>query len=488
MSMTLLLTSSILTAPVAAIGIAVARRHPNLREAISIVASLVLCAINIAIYQQWQATGIPPMRFGAFAPGLELVLTVEPLGLVFALLASALWLVTLIYAIGYMRAHEERHQTRFFVFFALAIACVMGVAYSGNLITLFLFYEALSLSTWPLVVHAGTEEAKRGGRIYLGLLLSTSIGLFLPAIILTWWLSGSVTFTPGGLLPPNLHDGWLALLLLLFVLGVGKAAIMPVHRWLPAAMVAPTPVSALLHAVAVVKAGVFTIAKIGLYVFGLEQLSVVGSREMLLYLCGFTVIAASLVAMREDNLKARLAYSTISQLAYITVGILLAVPLAVTGAGMHIAMHAVAKITLFFCAGAILVASHKTRVSQLRGIGRQMPLTMTAFFIASVGIAGLPPTGGTWSKWYLVLGSLEAGAWAVAIALLCSSILTLIYLTMIPVQAFWPGGGVQQRREAPWPCLLAIGVTTAATLALFFFPEGLYSLVTQASGGSYRGQ
>lgn len=479
-----LLIASLLTAPVAIVGILLARRQANLREAVSIGASLLLCAVNLGIYRSWQAGENPELLLGELLPGLELVLRVEPLGLLFALLASILWLVTLIYAIGYMRGHDEHNQTRFYAFFALSIACVMGIAYAGNLITLFLFYEALSLATWPLVVHAGTDKARAGARVYLGVLLSTSIGLFLPAIILTWWFSGSTDFTPGGILPDDLHGGWLAALLVLYVFGIGKAAIMPFHRWLPAAMVAPTPVSALLHAVAVVKAGVFSVAKIGIYIFGLDQLSAAGSREFLLYLTGFTIIAASVIAMQQDNLKARLAYSTVSQLAYITLGVLLAVPAAATGAGMHIAMHAAAKITLFFCAGAILVASHKTRVSELRGLGRQMPLTMGAFFIASLGIVGLPPTGGTWSKWYLLMGSLDAGAWAMAIVLLVSSILNIIYLTMIPVQAFWPvQGAAQERREAPWPCLLAIALTTSATVGLFFFPGGVHALVTQATGG-----
>ncbi len=478
-----LLLASLAVAPVAIAGILCLRNRPNAREAVSIGASLLLLGISVAVYRALQAGDSPQWHSGELLPGLRIALSVEPLGALFALVASFLWLVTVVYAVGYMRGHNEQHQARFYAFFALSIGCVMGVAFAANLFTLFLFYELLSLSTWPLVVHAGTDEARHGGRVYLGILLTTSILFFLPAIILTWWTSGTLAFTPGGVFPPDVSPLLLSVLLLLFVFGVGKAAIMPFHRWLPAAMVAPTPVSALLHAVAVVKAGVFSVVKIGVYIFGLDQLAAVDSRDWLLYLAGFTLLAASIVALRQDNLKARLAYSTVSQLAYITLGVLLAVPDGVVGSGMHIAMHAFGKITLFFCAGAILVATHKTRVSQLGGLGRQMPFTMGAFLVASLCIVGLPPTGGTWSKWYLMLGTLDAGAWPLAFALILSSLLSIVYLTMIPVRAFstFEGdaaaveeGGI---REAPLACCLAIGVTGAGCIALFFFPQPLYELV-----------
>lgn len=478
-----LLLASLAIAPLAIIGIVLLRARPNGREAVSVLASMALLAVNIGVYRSLQLGDLPSWHSGEILPGLRLELAVEPLGALFALIASALWLVTVIYAVGYMRGHGERNQTRFYAFFALSIGCVMGVAFAGNLLTLFLFYEMLSLSTWPLVVHAGTDKARHGGRVYLGILLSTSIVFFLPAIILTWWSAGSLSFTPGGLFAPDTDPRLLSALLVLFVFGVGKAAMMPFHRWLPAAMVAPTPVSALLHAVAVVKAGVFSLVKIGVYVFGLEQLAAVDSREWLLYLAGFTLLAASIVAMQQDNLKARLAYSTVSQLAYVTLGVLLAVPDGVTGSGLHIAMHAFGKITLFFCAGAILVASHKTQVSELRGLGRQMPFTMAAFGLASLSIVGLPPTGGTWSKWFLMLGTLDSGALLLTAALVLSSLLNIVYLTLIPVRAFWRIDGGDdawtpaQIREAPLACCLAIGVTTAACVALFLFPQSLYELV-----------
>jgi multicomponent Na+:H+ antiporter subunit D len=278
----------------------------------------------------------------------------------------------------------------------------------------------------------------------------------------------------------------LGALLVLFVFGIGKAAIMPFHRWLPAAMVAPTPVSALLHAVAVVKAGVFTLLKVCVFIFGMDLVPTLPSTAFLMYVAAASILLASIVAMRQDNLKRRLAYSTISQLNYIVMGALISSGAAIVGSAMHIAMHAVAKITLFFCAGAILVAVHKTEISDMRGLGKRMPLTMAAFFIGSLGIIGVPPTGGTWSKWYLLLGTLESNEWVLMVTLMLSSLLTIVYLLAIPARAFFPGGNndrdnddtinVSLSREAPLPMMLAIVITTLATLGLFFFPQPIHDL------------
>jgi len=270
----------------------------------------------------------------------------------------------------------------------------------------------------------------------------------------------------------------------LFAFGIGKAALMPFHRWLPAAMVAPTPVSALLHAVAVVKAGVFAILKITVYVFGLDLLSVTGATTPILWVAAITIIGASLVALYQDNLKRRLAYSTISQLSYVVLGAVLANTAGIAGAAVHIATHAVGKITLFFCAGAILVAAHKTRVSELDGLGRQMPITMGAFLIASLSIAGLPPMAGLWGKWYLSIGALDAGYGVLVGVLMLSTLLNIAYLLPIPLRAFFAksAGESKQWREAPLPCLIAIGFTTIACVVLFFFPGPVYRLATMIAG------
>jgi multicomponent Na+:H+ antiporter subunit D len=466
----------------ATIGIVAVRRNQNSREAVSIFASLVVFCSVVSIYLDLQNGETIAVHWLQILPGLSLSFSVEPLGMIFALVASALWLVTILYAIGYMRGHNEDNQTRFFCCFAIAIGSVMGVAFADNLLTLFIFYEVLTLSTYPLVTHSGTEAAKKAGRIYLGILLSTSIALFLFALLGTWVIAGTLDFTQGGVFPADTNTTLLGVILVLFIFGIGKAALMPFHRWLPAAMVAPTPVSALLHAVAVVKAGVFTIMKVCTLIFGIDLLAILPTTQGLVYVAGATVLLASFIAMRQDNLKARLAYSTIGQLAYITIGALLASSLGVIGGSMHIAMHAFGKITLFFCAGAILVAAHKSKVSELDGLGKQMPITMVAFFIASLSIIGIPPGGGSWSKWYLLVGSIDTEQWTILVILLLSSLLNIAYLLPIPIRAFIfkesttnVAVGV---KEAPLPCLIAIGITTLGCIALFINPDPLYGLAS----------
>jgi multicomponent Na+:H+ antiporter subunit D len=465
----------VLTPLVGALLVLLTGRSPNLRETMSILTGFVLLAQVISITPAVLAGEIPKQLLATPVPRLPLALALEPLGLLFALIASSLWIVTTVYAIGYMRGHGESDQTRFFAFFAIAISATMGVALSANLITLFLFYELLTLSTYPLVTHAGTAEARRGGRVYLGILIGTSMAFLLPAIIATWYFTGSVTFEAGGILAGKVSPLTTGILFALFAFGIGKAALMPFHRWLPAAMVAPTPVSALLHAVAVVKAGVFSILKIVIYVFGIDLLAQNGVRELMLWVVAVTILGASIIAMNQDNLKRRLAYSTISQLSYVVLGAVLASAAGVAGAAIHIATHAVGKITLFFCAGAILVAAHKTRVSELDGLGRQMPITMGAFLIASISIAGLPPLAGMWGKWYLAIGALDSGYAMLVGVLMVSTLLNIAYLIPIPIRAFFGGSSEPKKpiKEAPIPCLLAIVTTSTLCVILFFFPSAL---------------
>ncbi|MCX7555054.1 monovalent cation/H+ antiporter subunit D family protein [Marinicella sp. S1101] len=462
--------------------ILITRNKPNLREACSIGIGLILFYLVINLYHGVTQGEVISAQWVELVPGLGINFSIEPLGMLFALIASFLWLVTTVYAIGYMRDHNEQNQTRFFCFFAFAISGVMGVAFAADLFTLFIFYEVLTLSTYPLVTHAGTDKAKAGGRVYLGILLSTSIVFFLFAIISTWFVAGTLTFTAGGVFAADVNPVIAGAILVLFIFGIGKAAIMPFHRWLPAAMVAPTPVSALLHAVAVVKAGVFTIIKVCLFIFGLDLLAILPSTQFLLYLAGITVLLSSLIAMRQDNLKARLAYSTVSQLGYITMGALLATSAGIIGSSMHIAMHAFGKITLFFCAGAILVAAHKSKISEMHGLGWQMPITMTAFFIGSLSIIGVPPTGGTWSKWFLLVGTLDSAQYFLMAALMISSLLNIAYLLPIPFRAFVPKEKMSregiQIKEAPLPSLLALSLTALICLVLFVYPQPLYELVT----------
>ena len=471
--------------PVAgALLIAATGTWPNVREAVTLSTGGLLFLTVLTILSRVEQGARPAITLVETLPGLPIALAVEPLGMLFALLASFLWIVTSIYSIGYMRALGEKHQTRFYICFAVAIASTMGIALAANMFTLFIFYEVLTLSTYPLVTHSGTPEARRAGRIYLGVLLGTSIGLQLVAVVWTWALAGTLDFTTGGILRDHASPLIIGVLFALYVFGIGKAAIMPFHRWLPAAMVAPTPVSALLHAVAVVKAGVFTILKVTLYIFGTDLLADMGATRWIAYVAAATIILASLVAMGKDNLKARLAYSTISQLSYVVLGAMLVNVWGIIGAGMQIVMHAFGKITLFFCAGAILVATHKTDVSQMRGLGRRMPITMAAFLIGALSIIGLPPLGGTWSKWYLVLGTLEAGDMVLLGVLMVSTLLNIAYLLPIPVRAFFDGregDAGEGIREAPAACVLALVITALGCLALFLNPDPLYALMSQVA-------
>jgi multicomponent Na+:H+ antiporter subunit D len=481
-----LMLAAVLLPFAGAAGILLCDRWPNLREAVTLLSAGSLGLIVITLYRRMQDGAALALQLAEPLPGLPLRLEIEPLGMLFALVASVLWLITSIYSIGYMRAHHEKNQTRFYALFAVAIGSTMGVAFAGNLFTLFLWYEVLTVSTYPLVAHAGTPEARRGARTYVTILLGTSIGLQLLALLITYSFTGTLDFREGGILAGKVDPAWAGLLFALFVFGIGKAAVMPFHLWLPAAMVAPTPVSALLHAVAVVKAGVFTVLKVTVYIFGTDFILQSGASDWLVWFAGATILFASLVAMTKDNLKARLAYSTVSQLSYIVLGALLATQASILGSVLHIAMHAFAKITLFFGAGAILVAAHKTEISDMAGLGRAMPVTFGAFFIASLSMIGLPPFGGMWSKWYLAMGTLEAGQWLLLSVLLASSLLNIAYLLPVPVRAFFgkavDGTVYTQVREAPASCLAAMIVTSLACLVLFFHPEPFYQLASTIAG------
>lgn len=463
------------------------RRWPNMREAVTIVGSVVLLGVTVAVASDVLDGARLSFDVGTILPGLMIAFAVEPLGALFALVAGALWLANSVYSIGYMRGNNEPRQTTFYVLFAIAIASTMGIAFSANLFTLFLFYETLTLATYPLVTHKGTPEAMRGGRVYLITLLSTSIGLLLPAIAITGYLAGTLDFTSGGILAGTASPGVLAALLALFVFGVGKAAVMPVHFWLPAAMVAPTPVSALLHAVAVVKAGVFTLVKVIVYIFGIDMLATTGAGDWLLYVAGFTVMAGSVIALRQTNLKRMLAYSTISQLSYIVLATAILTPISVTGAVLHIAAHAVSKITLFFAAGSIYTAAHATEISQLRGIGRRMPWTMAAFAVGAFSMIGIPLTAGFLGKWFMLGGAIEGSTWFAVGVIFVSTALNAAYFLPIVWRAFFVAPAPADDHhpahgEAPLPIVIALTATAIGTIALFFLP-GLPLALAERVGG-----
>ena len=468
-----------LLVPVAtAILIPLVGRWPNLREAVTLLGSALVLVAVVSLAIEVVGGARPSLHVTTVVPGLDIAFAVEPLGALFALVAGTLWLANSVYSIGYMRGNREPRQTNFYLLFAVAIASARGIAFSGNLFTLFLFYEALTLATYPLVTHKGTPEAMRGGRTYLITLMSTSIGLLLPAIAITFFLAGTLDFAEGGILADTASTFVLGALLALFVFGVGKAAVMPVHFWLPAAMVAPTPVSALLHAVAVVKAGVFTIVKVIVYIFGVGTLTATGAGDWLVYVAGFTVLTASFLALRQTNLKRMLAFSTVSQLSYVVLAAAILVPISVTGAALHIAAHASSKITLFFAAGSFHTAAHADEISQLRGIGRRMPWTTTAFAIGALSMIGIPPTAGFLSKWFMLSGAMESEQWVAIGVIVISTILNASYFLPIVWRAFLSkpeaGHGASPSMghgEAPWPIVLALMATAIGTIALFFFPS-----------------
>jgi len=464
-----------------AVAIAFAGRiNKNLREGVTLVTAAALAWTVASLVPLIYAGARPAISITEVVPGIELAFKVEPLGMLFACLASGLWIINSIYSIGYMRGNAEQNQTRFYTCFAIALAATMGIAFSANLFTLFIFYEVLTLSTYPLVAHKGDEKTVRSARVYLGILLTTSIGLLLPAIVWTYIVAGSGDFTPGGILAGKLEGPAVGLLLGLFVFGVGKAAIMPVHRWLPAAMVAPTPVSALLHAVAVVKAGVFTVTKVIIYVFGIDFLFAEPSSSWLVYVTAFTIIAASIVALRQSNLKRLLAYSTIAQLSYVVMSAAVLKPFAEIGAMTHMVAHAFGKITLFFAAGAIYTAAKKTEIHQLHGIGRRMPWTMAAFTIGALSMIGVPPTGGFVSKWFILAGAFQAENYLVLATIILSTVLNAAYFLPIIFMVWFAREKSSpdiNHGEAPLAMVLALTITAGLTIGFFFFNGPVLELV-----------
>ncbi len=413
-------------------------KNPNARDATSFIAAIIKFSIVISMAPAILSGHVIEYTLFHTLPGVDFKLRVDSLSMVFATISSFLWILASVYSVGYMRSAKEHAHTRFFSCFSIAIFAAVGGAFSANLFTLFVFYEVLSLVTYPLVYHKEDKDSWAGSKRYIVYLVGASKTFLLAAIILTYYLVGNLDFVPGGLLAhANISSTLLTILYICFIIGFAKAAIMPFHAWLPAAMVAPTPVSALLHAVAVVKMGVFSILRVIFHVFGPDLLRQLHLGVATAYVASFTIIVASIYAMTQDNLKRRLAYSTVSQLSYIILGASLLTPSSMIGGIIHIANHAFSKITLFFCAGSVYCAAHKTEISQLSGIGKKLPWTMAAFFLASLSMIGVPPAAGFVTKWYLALGSIEAHEIPLLVVLLASSLLNAIYFLPITYKAFF---------------------------------------------------
>ncbi len=467
-----------LTPFVGAYAVIALRNHPNPREGASLVAALLtflFAAFSLPAAFGGSAKPTPAVEL---LPGLGLQLNGDGLGLLFAVLASFLWILTTVYSVGYMRGLKEHTQTRYYACFALVMGATMGVALSSNLFSLFLFYEILTVATYPLVIHKETEEAFAAGRKYLVYTLSGGVAV-LAGMMLLQGLggSGALSFIGGGnpalaAISPDLARA--AFVLLFAGFGV-KAAIMPIHGWLPTAMIAPTPVSGLLHAVAVVKAGVFGELRLMLFLFG-PLMVTLGVQWLAIAAAAITVIGGSLLALLQDDFKARLAYSTISQLSYILLGAAMLVPVAasgvtsemmfvlVVGVAFAIAAHAFGKLTMFFVAGAVAVETGKTKISELDGIGKKMPREFVAFTLAALSMIALPPMAGFVAKWYISAGAWNAGFWWVPILLVVSSALNVGYWLPILIRAFFrPYEG--EMGEAR-PLLAAPLIVTAAGAVL----------------------
>jgi multicomponent Na+:H+ antiporter subunit D len=473
-------------APLIGAGLVMATgKRPNVREAISLLAAVTMFGITLSL--------VPAIREGQTlhftvfqllpgtalgSSGLSISLRADALSMIFALVASSLWIAAVFYSAGYMRGLHEHAQTRFNTCFALALFGAIGCAFSDNLLTLYLFYEIVSVTTYPLVAHHQDEEGYEGGKKYLVYLTTTAKALILPAMVLIYVLSGTLDFANNihtGILPPDVHRGIVTALYICCILGFAKNGVMPLHHWLPGAMVAPTPVSALLHAVAVVKVGVFSTVRVMLYVFGVDKMNAFNLGLPTAYFVSFTIIAASVIALSKDNLKSRLAYSTVSQLSYIILGVALLTPTGIEGGLVHIANHAFSKITLFFCAGAIYVAAHKKNISEMSGLGRAMPFTFGAFALASLSMIGAPPVGGFISKWYLLLGAMDARSMLIIGVLITSTLLNAAYFAPVVYQAFFGKPSAEDahhhQSEAHPAMVVPLCITAVISLVIGLYPN-----------------
>lgn len=467
-------------------------KKPNLREFWTLGAAVAKFGLVLALLPQVLAGRIAETRLFELAPGIRFALKADAAGVFFALVASGLWILTSIYNIGYLRGLKERKQTRYYASFAVCLSATIGVAFAANLLTFVLFYEILTVATYPLVIHKETDEAVRAGRKYLVYTLSAGV-LLIAATALTWQTAGTLDFVPGGFLAATtLSAKTVKALFILFLGGVGvKASIMPLHGWLPTAMVAPTPVSALLHAVAVVKSGVFGVIRVTGFVFGPRLMSELGLNIVLAGFAAATILMASLLAFREDNLKRRLAYSTVGHLSYIVLGMALLAPAAVAGGLLHLAFHATLKITLFFCAGAVYVNLHKENISEMDGIGKVMPWTMGAFAIGAIGLAGIPPLNGFISKWYLGLGALQADRPLALALLVLSGLLNAGYFFPIIRRAFFKAGSLPaDAKEASPALVIPLLVTAALSLGFGLYPDlffRFYRVAAAVAAGIFGG-
>ncbi len=463
-------------------------RNPNLREAVSVIAGILKFSFVCMLIPPFLKGESISLKIATILPGIELSFKVDGLGLLFAFGASFLWILTTFYSIGYMRGLREHAQTRYFACFALSLSSAIGIAFAANLFTMFIFYEALTVVTYPLVAHHEDKEGLEGGRQYIVYLLGTAKILLFAAIVITYILTGTLDFKKGGIFTAEVVENnkfILQIMLILFIYGFNKSAVMPFHSWLPAAMVAPTPVSALLHAVAVVKAGVFTVSRVLLNVYGENTIRAIGMQDLIFFLTGFTIIVGSLIALTRDDFKARLAFSTVANLSYIIIGVAMFSPLGIMGGLIHISMHAFSKITMFFVAGSVYVSTHVKRISQFDGVGKVMPITMFSFFLATLSMIGIPLFAGFISKYNLALGALQIGRPELLGVFIASSFLNAAYFLPIPYRAFFRKPAEAERWSGVkenYFCAIPLLITSLFTIVLGLYPDFLMELIRRVTG------
>lgn len=463
--------------------------NENMRETISSVSSILLLLVVGSMVPAVLKGDTLYFHMFTLLPGVTITLRADSMSMIFAIVASSLWTIAVFYSMGYMRSLKEHAQTRFNACFALAIFGAIGVAFSDNLFTMYLFYEIVSICTYPLVAHHQDKEGYSGGRKYLIYLTTTAKAFLLPAMILIYVLTGTLDFAPNistGIFPPDVNKTLVIMLYIFCIFGFAKNGVMPFHHWLPGAMVAPTPVSALLHAVAVVKVGVFCTTRVMLYVFGTDTMHALNLGIPTAYFVSFTILVASIIALSKDNLKARLAYSTVSQLSYIILGVALLTDPGIQGGLIHIVNHGFSKITLFFCAGAIYVVSHKKNISEMGGLGKTMPYTFAAFGIASLSMIGAPPVAGFITKWNLLIGSVEAHQMGILLILIASTMLNAAYFAPITYKAFFgkrpAGEPFEGIKEAPLSMLIPILIACTISVILGIFPNFMLQFVKAVTG------
>lgn len=461
----------------------IGNKNPNLRESVSIIAGILKFTFVIMMIPPFFKGEEISIKIVSVLPGIELAFRVDGLGLLFAFGASFLWILTTFYSIGYMRGLNEHAQTRYFACFALSLSSAIGIAFAANLFTMFIFYEALTIVTYPLVSHHEDKEGLEGGRQYIVYLLGTAKIFLLAAIVLTYILTGTLDFRKGGIFSSEIVQNnklLLQIMLVLYLYGFNKSAIMPLHSWLPAAMVAPTPVSALLHAVAVVKAGVFTVSRVLLYVYGANTVKAIEMQDLIFFLTSFTIIIGSLIALTRDDFKARLAFSTVANLSYIIIGVAMFSPLGILGGLIHISMHAFSKITMFFVAGSVYVSTHVKKISELDGVGKVMPITMFSFFLATLSMIGIPIFAGFITKFNLAMGALEIGRPELVGVFIVSSFLNAAYFLPIVYRSFFrkPENplrwhGVQEN----YFCAIPLLITALFTVVWGLYPDFLMNIL-----------